>query len=222
MEVDEAFPLMTIDGVSAQRPRRGTGDEGPAASERIETYGVATREQDPKAFTAAFGVLRAVNSRGRRRYQVRAARRRRPGDLGSVTGGQASLYLGAGGARADHRTLDSHPLRTDADRRIVRPIAAWSGLGPSDRYGTWPRGWSTGRAGRLGVRRATGDQRRRDAAAFVPGLALTNLGAVSFSFGQARIGAVAGQLARADCARRGRPGHGAGPGARRVTDSAGR
>jgi len=120
VEVDQAFPLMTTDGVS--RPATSTGiagDQGPAVTAAIrDVLGWRPRVQDPKAFTAALSAsfeLSTVEDHVIARYVPRGVAVQ--ADLGGVTGGQASLYLRAKAAHEQiTRMLDSlTPLRTDAD-----------------------------------------------------------------------------------------------------------
>jgi hypothetical protein len=120
VEVDQAFPLMTTDGVSRSATSTGTmGDQGPAVTAAIrDVLGWRPRVQDPKAFTAALSAsfqLSTVEDHVVAQYVPRGVAVQ--ADLGGVTGGQASLYLRA---KASHeqivRMLDSlQPLRTDAD-----------------------------------------------------------------------------------------------------------
>jgi hypothetical protein len=120
VEVDQAFPLMTTDGVSRPATSTGsTGDQGPAVSAAIrDVLGWRPRVQDPKAFTAALSAsfeLSTVEDHVVARYVPRGVAVQ--ADLGGVTGGQASLYLRAKAAHEQiTRLLDSlQPLRTDAD-----------------------------------------------------------------------------------------------------------
>ena len=120
VEVDQAFPLMTTDGVS--RPATSTGvagDQGQTVAAAIrDVLGWRPRVQDPKAFTAALSAsfqLSTVEDHVVARYVPRGVAVQ--ADLGGVTGGQASLYLRAKAAHEQiTRMLDSlQPLRTDAD-----------------------------------------------------------------------------------------------------------
>jgi hypothetical protein len=120
VEVDQAFPLMTTDGVS--RPATSTGvagDQGSTVAAAIrDVLGWRPRVQDPKAFTAALSAsfqLSTVEDHVVVRYVPRGVAVQ--ADLGGVTGGQASLYLRAKAAHEQiTRMLDSlQPLRTDAD-----------------------------------------------------------------------------------------------------------
>ena len=120
VEVDQAFPLMTTDGVS--RPATSTGvagDQGQTVTAAIrDVLGWRPRVQDPKAFTAALSAsfqLLTVEDHVVARYVPRGVAVQ--ADLGGVTGGQASLYLRAKAAHEQiTRMLDSlQPLRTDAD-----------------------------------------------------------------------------------------------------------
>jgi hypothetical protein len=120
VEVDQAFPLMTTDGVSRPATSTGiTGDQGPAVTAAIrDVLGWRPRVQDPKAFTAALSAsfqLSTVEDHVIARYVPRGVAVQ--ADLGGVTGGQASLYLRAKAAHEQiTRMLDSlQPLRTDAD-----------------------------------------------------------------------------------------------------------
>jgi hypothetical protein len=120
VEVDQAFPLMTTDGVSRSATSTGAGgDQGPAVSAAIrDVLGWRPRVQDPKAFTAALSAsfeLSTVEDHVVARYVQRGVAVQ--ADLGSVTGGQASLYLRAKAAHEQiTRMLGSlQPLRTDAD-----------------------------------------------------------------------------------------------------------
>ncbi len=120
VEVDQAFPLMTTDGVSRPATSTGiTGDQGPAVTAAIrDVLGWRPRAQDPKAFTAALSAsfqLSTVEDHVIARYVPRGVAVQ--ADLGGVTGGQASLYLRAKAAHEQiTRMLDSlQPLRTDAD-----------------------------------------------------------------------------------------------------------
>ncbi|MGB8380297.1 MAG: hypothetical protein WCG47_03440, partial [Dermatophilaceae bacterium] len=120
VEVDQAFPLMTTDGVSRPATSTGlTGDQGPAVAAAIrDVLGWRPRVQDPKAFTAALAAsfqLSTVEDHVVARYVPRGVAVQ--ADLGGVTGGQASLYLRAKAAHEQiTRMLDSlQPLRTDAD-----------------------------------------------------------------------------------------------------------
>jgi hypothetical protein len=120
VEVDQAFPLMTTDGVSRPATSTGiTGDQGPAVSAAIrDVLGWRPRVQDPKAFTAALSAsfeLSIAEDHVVARYVPRGVAVQ--ADLGGVTGGQASLYLRAKAAHEQiTRMLDSlKPLRTDAD-----------------------------------------------------------------------------------------------------------
>ncbi|MFG2106472.1 hypothetical protein [Micromonospora chersina] len=120
VEVDQAFPLMTTDGVSRSGTSAGgTGDQGPTVSAAIrDVLGWRPRVQDPKAFTAALSAsfeLSTVEDHVVARYVPRGVAVQ--ADLGGVTGGQASLYLRAKAAHEQiTRMLDSlQPLRTDAD-----------------------------------------------------------------------------------------------------------
>ncbi|TCN41050.1 hypothetical protein EV644_105336 [Kribbella orskensis] len=120
VEVDQAFPLMTTDGVSRASTSTGiTGDQGPAVSAAIrDVLGWRPRVQDPKAFTAALSAsfeLSTFEDHVIARYVPRGVAVQ--ADLGGVTGGQASLYLRAKAAHEQiTRMLDSlQPLRTDAD-----------------------------------------------------------------------------------------------------------
>ncbi len=120
VEVDQAFPLMTTDGVSRPATSAGiTGDQGPAVTAAIrDVLGWRPRVQDPKAFTAALSAsfqLFTVEDHVVARYVPRGVAVQ--ADLGGVTGGQASLYLRAKAAHEQiTRMLDSlQPLRTDAD-----------------------------------------------------------------------------------------------------------
>ena len=120
VEVDQAFPLMTTDGVSRPATSTGTtGDQGPTVSAAIrDVLGWRPRVQDPKAFTAALSAsfeLSIVEDHVVARYVPRGVAVQ--ADLGGVTGGQASLYLRAKAAHEQiTRMLDSlKPLRTDAD-----------------------------------------------------------------------------------------------------------
>ncbi len=120
VEVNQAFPLMTTDGVS--RPATSTGvagDQGQTVAAAIrDVLGWRPRVQDPKAFTAALSAsfqLSTVEDHVVARYVPRGVAVQ--ADLGGVTGGQASLYLRAKAAHEQiTRMLDSlQPLRTDAD-----------------------------------------------------------------------------------------------------------
>jgi biotin carboxyl carrier protein len=120
VEVDQAFPLLTTDGTS--RSTGGTApalDQGPAISAAIrDVLGWRPRAQDPKAFKAALTAsfeLSMFEDHVVARYTPRGVAVQ--ADLGSVTGGQASLYLRAKAAHEQiTRMLDSlKPLRTDAD-----------------------------------------------------------------------------------------------------------
>jgi len=119
VEVDQAFPLMTTDGVSRSSTSTGTGDQGPTVSAAIrDVLGWRPRVQDPKAFTAALSAsfeLSTVEDHVVAKYVPRGVAVQ--ADLGGVTGGQASLYLRAKAAHEQiTRMLDSlKPLRTDAD-----------------------------------------------------------------------------------------------------------
>ena len=120
VEVDQAFPLMTTDGVSRASTSTGiTGDQGPAVSAAIrDVLGWRPRVQDPKAFTAALSAsfeLSTFEDHVVTKYVPRGVAVQ--ADLGGVTGGQASLYLRAKAAHEQiTRMLDSlQPLRTDAD-----------------------------------------------------------------------------------------------------------
>jgi hypothetical protein len=120
VEVDQAFPLMTTDGVSRPATSTGiTGDQGPAVTAAIrDVLGWRPRVQDPKAFMAALSAsfqLSTVEDHVVARYVPRGVAVQ--ADLGGVTGGQASLYLRAKAAHEQiTRMLDSlQPLRTDAD-----------------------------------------------------------------------------------------------------------
>ena len=120
VEVDQAFPLMTTDGVSRPATSTGTtGDQGPTVSAAIrDVLGWRPRVQDPKAFTAALSAsfeLSVIEDHVVARYVPRGVAVQ--ADLGGVTGGQASLYLRAKAAHEQiTRMLDSlKPLRTDAD-----------------------------------------------------------------------------------------------------------
>lgn len=120
VEVDQAFPLMTADGVSRPATSTGiTGDQGPAVTAAIrDVLGWRPRVQDPKAFMAALSAsfqLSIVEDHVVARYVPRGVAVQ--ADLGGVTGGQASLYLRAKAAHEQiTRMLDSlQPLRTDAD-----------------------------------------------------------------------------------------------------------
>jgi hypothetical protein len=120
VEVDQAFPLMTTDGVSRPAASTGiTGDQGPAVTAAIrDVLGWRPRVQDPKAFTAALSAsfqLSTIEDHVVARYVPRGVAVQ--ADLGGVTGGQASLYLRAKAAHEQiTRMLDSlQPLRTDAD-----------------------------------------------------------------------------------------------------------
>ncbi|MFC5265428.1 hypothetical protein ACFPJ1_25240 [Kribbella qitaiheensis] len=120
VEVDQAFPLMTTDGVSRASTSTGTtGDQGPAVSAAIrDVLGWRPRVQDPKAFTAALSAsfeLSTFEDHVIAKYVPRGVAVQ--ADLGGVTGGQASLYLRAKAAHEQiTRMLDSlQPLRTDAD-----------------------------------------------------------------------------------------------------------
>lgn len=120
VEIDQAFPLMTTDGVSRPATSTGTtGDQGPAVTAAIrDVLGWRPRVQDPKAFTAALSAsfqLSIVEDHVVARYVPRGVAVQ--ADLGGVTGGQASLYLRAKAAHEQiTRMLDSlRPLRTDAD-----------------------------------------------------------------------------------------------------------
>lgn len=120
VEVDQAFPLMTTDGVTrASTSAGGAGDQGPAVSAAIrDVLGWRPRPQDPRAFTAALSAsfeLSTVEDHVVAKYVPRGVAVQ--ADLGGVTGGQASLYLRAKGAHEQiTRMLDSlKPLRTDAD-----------------------------------------------------------------------------------------------------------
>ena len=120
VEVDQAFPLMTTDGVSRATGSSGlTGDQGPAVSAAIrDVLGWRPRVQDPKAFTAALSASFALST-----FEDHVVAKYVPrgvavqADLGGVTGGQASLYLRAKAAHDQiTRMLESlQPLRTDAD-----------------------------------------------------------------------------------------------------------
>jgi hypothetical protein len=130
VEVDQAFPLMTTDGVSRPAASAGiTGDQGPAVSAAIrDVLGWRPRVQDPKAFTAALSAsfeLSTVEDHVVARYVPRGVAVQ--ADLGGVTGGQASLYLRAKAAHEQiTRMLDSlQPLRTDAD---TQDCEAYRGL----------------------------------------------------------------------------------------------
>jgi hypothetical protein len=130
VEVDQAFPLMTTDGVSRPAASAGiTGDQGPAVSAAIrDVLGWRPRVQDPKAFTAALSAsfeLSVVEDHVVARYVPRGVAVQ--ADLGGVTGGQASLYLRAKAAHEQiTRMLDSlQPLRTDAD---TQDCEAYRGL----------------------------------------------------------------------------------------------
>ena len=120
VEVDQAFPLMTTDGVSRPATSTGTtGDQGPTVSAAIrDVLGWRPRVQDPRAFTAALSAsfeLSTIEDHVVARYVPRGVAVQ--ADLGGVTGGQASLYLRAKAAHEQiTRMLDSlKPLRTDAD-----------------------------------------------------------------------------------------------------------
>ena len=120
VEVNQAFPLMTTDGVSRPATSTGiTGDQGPAVTAAIrDVLGWRPRVQDPKAFTAALSAsfqLSTVEDHVVARYVPRGVAVQ--ADLGGVSGGQASLYLRAKAAQEQiTRMLDSlQPLRTDAD-----------------------------------------------------------------------------------------------------------
>jgi hypothetical protein len=120
VEVDQAFPLMTTDGVSRPATSTGTtGDQRPTVSAAIrDVLGWRPRVQDPKAFTAALSAsfeLSVIEDHVVARYVPRGVAVQ--ADLGGVTGGQASLYLRAKAAHEQiTRMLDSlKPLRTDAD-----------------------------------------------------------------------------------------------------------
>ena len=120
VEVNQAFPLMTTDGVSRPATSTGiTGDQGPAVSAAIrDVLGWRPRVQDPKAFTAALSAsfqLSTIEDHVVAQYVPRGVAVQ--ADLGGVTGGQASLYLRAKAAHEQiTRMLDSlQPLRTDAD-----------------------------------------------------------------------------------------------------------
>jgi hypothetical protein len=120
VEVDQAFPLMTTDGVSRAATSTGTaGDQGQTVTAAIrDVLGWRPRVEDPKAFTAALSAsfqLSTVEDHVVARYVPRGVAVQ--ADLGGVTGGQASLYLRAKAAHEQiTRMLDSlQPLRTDAD-----------------------------------------------------------------------------------------------------------
>jgi hypothetical protein len=119
VEVDQAFPLMTTDGVSRPSTSGTTGDQGPTVTAAIrDVLGWRPRVQDPKAFTAALSAsfeLSIVEDHVVAKYVQRGVAAQ--ADLGGVTGGQASLYLRAKAAHEQiTRMLDSlKPLRTDAD-----------------------------------------------------------------------------------------------------------
>ncbi len=155
VEVDQAFPLMTTDGVSRPATSTGiTGDQGPAVSAAIrDVLGWRPRVQDPKAFTAALSAsfeLSIFEDHVVAKYVPRGVAVQ--ADLGGVTGGQASLYLRAKAAHEQiTRMLDSlQPLRTDADPARLRGLPRpGPGLGPPDRHGAGPRGRPAGPAGGL-------------------------------------------------------------------------
>src|SRR5262245_26832379 len=120
VEVDQAFPLMTTDGVSGSATSTGvTGNQGPVVSAAIrDVLGWRPRVQDPKAFKAALAASFELSTEEDHiiaRYVPRGVAVQ--ADLGGVTGGQASLYLRAKAAHEQiTRMLDSlQPLRTDAD-----------------------------------------------------------------------------------------------------------
>ena len=110
VEVDQAFPLMTTDGVSRPATSTGiTGDQGPAVTAAIrDVLGWRPRVQDPKAFTAALSAsfqLSTVEDHVVARYVPRGVAVQ--ADLGGVTGGQASLYLRA---KAAHEQITQWEL----------------------------------------------------------------------------------------------------------------
>jgi hypothetical protein len=119
VEVDQAFPLMTTDGISRPASQGSAGDQGPVVSAAIrDVLGWRPRVQDPKAFTSALAAsfeLSTFEDHVVAKYVPRGVAVQ--ADLGGVTGGQASLYLRAKAAHEQiTRMLDSlQPLRTDAD-----------------------------------------------------------------------------------------------------------
>ncbi|GAA1955793.1 hypothetical protein GCM10009798_13790 [Nocardioides panacihumi] len=120
VEVDQAFPLMTTDGVSSPARTAGAGaDQGPTVTAAIrDVLGWRPRVEDPQAFTSALTAsfqLSTVEDHVVARYVPRGVAVQ--ADLGGVTGGQASLYLRAqAGHEQITRMLESlRPLRTDAD-----------------------------------------------------------------------------------------------------------
>ncbi|MFC4604407.1 hypothetical protein [Rhodococcus kronopolitis] len=119
VDVDTPFPPMAAGGAAASSAPAVAGDTAPAVHDVIRTIlGWRPRVEDPGAFldalTSSFR-LTTVDGHTESAYvphgfAVQA-------DLGSVTGGQASLYRRAAIARTETlRILDAlTPLRVDAD-----------------------------------------------------------------------------------------------------------
>jgi pyruvate/2-oxoglutarate dehydrogenase complex dihydrolipoamide acyltransferase (E2) component len=120
VEVDQAFPLLTIEGAArGGAPSTGAADQTPTVTAVIrDVLGWRPRRQDTKAFTAALDAsfeLETVEGHIEARYRPRGYAVQ--ADLGGVTGGQASLYTRAKTSHVEiNRILDAlKPLRPDAD-----------------------------------------------------------------------------------------------------------
>ena len=132
IDVDQAFPLLTSDGVRrSSSSGSGDGTVTPIVEGALrDVLGWRPRAQDTSAFTAALTAsfqLSEVEGHVVATYSPRGFAMQ--ADLGAVTGGQASLYTRAVSARTQMLTLldGLTPLRPDPDtenceafRKLVR------------------------------------------------------------------------------------------------------
>jgi hypothetical protein len=120
VDVDQAFPLLTIDGAATRTASTAlAADQAPTVASAIrDVLGWRPCSQDTKAFTAALTAafeLHTVEGHVEARHIARGVAMQ--ADLGGITGGQASLYWRAKSAHEQiTRMLESlQPLRPDAD-----------------------------------------------------------------------------------------------------------
>jgi hypothetical protein len=118
VDVDQVFPSLPADTAGGRQSTMDTDQAPVVAAVLRDVLGWRPRAQDSKAFLAALGAsfrLREIEGHVESEYVPRGFAIQ--ADLGSVSGGQASLYTRArSGLDQSIRLLDSLvPLRPDAD-----------------------------------------------------------------------------------------------------------